>query len=103
MFPSEHEAHYTTRQNPLGGITPIRQGTSDAQHHEMTALRFIQFRGSDQVGVIDDRCQLAAALLYDRLRQEGYLLAEIADDGCGHIYKLSNKGKFAASQSVQAN
>ena len=42
MFPSEHEARYTTRQNPHGGITPTRYDLAldEYAHKQMERRRF---------------------------------------------------------------
>jgi len=42
MFASEHEARYTTRQNPHGGITPTRYALALDQHaqKQMERRRF---------------------------------------------------------------
>ena len=66
--------------------------------HEEMAIRFIGSAGSDQVGLIDDGEKLAAALLYEQLRRDGYLISSLSDDGGGPVYRLSNKGKQSLAQ-----
>lgn len=51
---------------------------TEARH---MALGFVSRNGSDCVGVIDSEEKMAAALLYDQLRRDGLLVAELSDDG----------------------
>ena len=64
------------------------------QAHEMQALEFLAKAGHDCVGLIDTEEKLAAALVYHDLKQRGYILSTMSDDG--PVYWLSNAGKLEA-------
>lgn len=62
------------------------------RNHEIQALEFLAKTGSDCVGVIDSEEKLAAILVYIDLRERGYILSTMSEDG--PIYFLSNAGKL---------
>ena len=59
--------------------------------HERQALEFLNKQGSDQIGVIDNEDKLAAAMVFEDLKIQGYVYS-LKTLG-GPTYYLTEKGK----------
>ena len=60
---------------------------------ERMALQFIEHRGEDCTGVIDDENTLCAAVLYEILKDKGLLSSRLGDDG--PVYTITDAGRHA--------
>lgn len=68
--------------------------------HEIMALEFMVKHGPDCIGIIDADEKMAAAIVFDQMRRDGLLIAEIGP--LGPIYRITPAGRAALEADARA-